>query len=77
MVAVMRVVAVVNVAEKAAVTMKPGAGTNKHSAHKPIGAVVAVRGTVIGSVVEVPIGAHGRHSNVNGNLGRCDGGPGA
>jgi hypothetical protein len=71
---VMRIVAVVDVAVKAVRTMKPGTSPDKHSSSKPIGPIVTVGGTVIGSVVEVPIGAHRGHSNVDGNLGwryRC------
>jgi hypothetical protein len=66
---VMRIVAVVDVAVEAVRTMKPGTSPNKHSSSKPIGPVVTVGSTVIGSIVEVPIGAHRRHSNVDGNLG--------
>jgi hypothetical protein len=68
-VTVMRIVAVVDVAVEAVGAMKPGASANKHPASEPIGPIVAVRSTVIGSVVEVPIGAHRGHSNVDGNLG--------
>jgi hypothetical protein len=75
-VTVMRIEAVVDVAVKAVRTMKPGAGSKKHPADKPIGPIVAVRRTVIGSIVEVPVRAHGSHSDVyaDGNLGlrhRC------
>jgi hypothetical protein len=66
---VMRIIAVVDVAVKTVRTMKPGTSPNKQSSSKPIGPIVTVGSTVIGSIVEVPIGAHGRHSNVDGNLG--------
>jgi hypothetical protein len=66
---VMRIIAVVDVAVKAVRTMKPGTGPNKHSSSEPIGPIVTIGSTFIGSIVEVPIGAHGRHSNVDGNLG--------
>jgi hypothetical protein len=75
-VTVMRIEAVVNVAVKAAMAVKPGASPNKHPAHKPIGPVVAVRSTVIWGIVEVAVRTHGSHSDVyaDGNLGlrrRC------
>jgi len=75
-VTVMRIKAVVDMAEKAARAMKPGASAKKHPVNKPIGPIVAVRSTVIWSVVEVPVGAHGSRSDVyaDRNLGsrhRC------
>jgi hypothetical protein len=71
MVAVARVIAVIDVAIEAAMAMEPRAGANEDSAKKPVGAIVAVGGAVVGSVVEVAIGAYWRHSNVDadGNLG--------
>jgi hypothetical protein len=66
---VMRVKAVVNVAVKSARTMEPGTSSKKHPAYKPVRAVVAIRRAVIGSIVEVPIGANRRHSDVDSNLG--------
>jgi hypothetical protein len=71
-VAVPRVKAVVDVAKEAVGAVKPGTGSNKHPTHKPVGPIVAVGGTIIGSIVEVPIGAHRRQSNIDtdGNLGR-------
>jgi hypothetical protein len=68
-VTVMRIVAVVDVAVEAVRAVKPRASANKYAAGKPIGAVVTVRSAVIRSIVEVPIGAHRRHSNVDGDLG--------
>ena len=73
-VTVMRVIAVVDVSVEAVGAMKPGAGSNKHAAQKPVGSVVAVGGAVIWSVVKVPIRAHGRNANVDGNLGTATGG---
>jgi hypothetical protein len=61
--------AVVDVAIKAVGSVKPGASAKKHATNKPVGPIVAVRGTVIRSIVEVPVGAHRRHSDVDGNLG--------
>ena len=75
-VTVMRIKAVVHMAEKAVRAAKPGAGSKKHPANKPIRPIVAVRSTVIRGIVEVPVGTHGSHSDVNAdrNLGsrhRC------
>jgi len=67
-VAVTRVKAVVDVAVKAVMTMKPGACANKYATVKPIGPIVAVRGTVIRFIVEVPVGAYRRHTDADGNL---------
>jgi hypothetical protein len=72
-VTVMGVKAVVDVAVKAARAVKPGTSSKKHAAYKPVGAVVAIRRAIIGSIVEVPIRANRRHSNVDCNLGRPQG----
>jgi hypothetical protein len=75
MVTVVRVIAVVDVTVKAAVAVEPWAGANEDSTIKPVGAVIAVGGAIVGSIVEVPIGAPWRDSNVDadGNLGRAQG----
>jgi hypothetical protein len=69
-VSVMRIKAVVDMAVKAVTAVKPGTSSNKYPANKPIGTIVTVRSTVIRSIVEVPIRAHGSHSDVytDGNL---------
>jgi len=69
-VTVMRIKAVVNMAVKAVRPMKPGTSSKKHSAHKPIGTVIAVRSTVIWGVVEIAVRAYGRDSDIyaDGNL---------
>jgi hypothetical protein len=72
-VTVVRIKAVVDVAVKTVWAVKPGASAKKHPAHKPVGPIVAVGGAVIGSVVEVPVWAHRRHANADGNLRRRDG----
>ena len=70
-VAVMRIKAVVDVPIKARMAVKPGASSNEYSAKKPVGPVITVRSTIIGSIVEVPVRAHGRWSDVyaDRNLG--------
>jgi hypothetical protein len=75
-VTVVRIKAVVNMAVKAARAMKPGTSSKKHPANKPIGTIIAVRSTVIWSVVEIPVRAPGSGSDVyaDRNLGsrhRC------
>src|SRR5579863_4259429 len=50
-VTVMGVKEVVHMAEEAATAVKPGAGSKKHTAHKPIGPIVAVGRTVIWGIV--------------------------
>jgi hypothetical protein len=69
MVAVARIIAIVDVAIKAVGAVEPWAGSNEHPARKPIGSIVAVGRTVIRSIVKVPVRAYRRHSNVDGNLG--------
>ena len=70
-VTVMRIKAVVDMAVKAVRAVKPGAGSKKHSAYKPIGPIIAVWSTVIWGIVEVPVWAHGSRSDVyaDRNLG--------
>jgi hypothetical protein len=64
----MRIIAVVDVAEKAVRAVKPGAGAKKHPANKPIGPIVAIRSTVIWGIVEVPVRTHGSDSDVYADL---------
>src|SRR5580700_10321866 len=73
---VMRIIAVVDMAVEAARAVKPGAGSKKHAANKPIGPIVAVRSAVVWGIVEVSVGTYGSRSDVyaDGNLGlrhRC------
>ena len=68
-VTVMRVKAVIDMAGKVFRAVEPRASANKHPANKPVGPVVAVRRATVWSVREVPIGAYGRHSNADGDLG--------
>jgi len=63
------IVAVVDMAVEFVGTVEPAASANEHPAIKPIGTVVAVRCAVVWRVVEVPIGAHGLHSNTERDLG--------
>jgi hypothetical protein len=67
-VTVMGIKAVVNVPIKAAWAVKPGASSKEYPANKPIGTVVAIGSTVVRLIVEVPIRAHGSHSDFDTNL---------
>jgi hypothetical protein len=69
MVAIAGIVTVVNVAVKAAVAVKPGAGSNKEPTRKPVGSVIAVGCAVVWSIVKVAIGADGLHPNADRDLG--------
>lgn len=74
MVSVARIKAIVDVAIKAARSVEPGAGSEKHAANKPVGAIVAVGGAIVRGVIEIPVGANRGRSNVDadGDLGwRC------
>jgi hypothetical protein len=70
-IAVVRIKAVVNVSDEAVWAMKPGSSSKKYSAHKPIRPVITVRSAIIRGIVEVPVRAHGSHSDVDAdsNLG--------
>jgi hypothetical protein len=72
----MRIKAIIDMAVKAVRAVKPGAGSKKHAANKPIGTIITIGRTVIRGIVEVSVRAHGSRSNVyaDGNLGwryRC------
>jgi hypothetical protein len=68
---VLWIVAVVHMAVEAVAAMEPGAGPDEQASAKPIGAVVAVRRTAIGRVIEIPIRAHRGHSNADADLSGC------
>jgi hypothetical protein len=70
-VSVVRIEAVIDVAIEAAMSVEPGAGSDKHSANKPVGPVVPVGGALVWGIIEVSVGAYGRWSNIHadGNLG--------
>src|SRR5579871_5921765 len=72
-VTVVRIVAVIDVAVEAVRAVEPRASSDEYSASKPIRSIVAVRSTVIRGVVKVTVRAHGRGSDVNGNLSWCHG----
>ncbi len=71
MVTVVRIKTVVDVSIKAAVSVKPRAGSDEYPANKPVGPVVAVGSALVWGVIEVSVGAYRRHSHVDAdcNLG--------
>ena len=72
MITMMRIIAIVDMAVEAVRTVEPGSSSNKCPAHKPIWPIVAIGRAVIRSVVEIPVRTHRSHSNVDGNLRRCE-----
>jgi hypothetical protein len=70
MVSMTRVEAVVDVPVETWMAVEPGTGSYEQPAHKPVGAVVPVGGTIVWSVIEVAVRAYGRNSNADCNLGR-------
>ena len=65
---VMRVIAVVDVAVESVGAVEPGADSDEGSASKPVRAIVPVRGTIIGCVVEVPVRTGRSDPNADTNL---------
>jgi hypothetical protein len=68
-VAVAGIIAVIDMAVEVARAAEPVASADKHPVHKPIGPVVAVGCAVIGSVVEVAVGADRLRSEGDRDLG--------
>jgi hypothetical protein len=73
-VAMMGIVAVVDVSVEAAGTVEPRTCANEQAAVEPVGTVVAVGRAVVGSVVVVAIGALGRYADADGDLAGRSGG---
>ena len=67
-IAVVRVIAVVHVTDKAAGTVEPGTSADKDSTSKPIGTVVAVGSAIVRRIIEVAVGTNGRNADVNRDL---------
>ena len=70
-IAVTRIVAVINVAIEAMRTVEPWAGSNENPANEPVRPIVAVGSTAIRGIIEVPVWAHRRDTNVNRHLSWC------
>ncbi len=69
---VMGIKAVVDMAVETVRTVKPGPRSKKHSAHKPIRPIIAVRSAVVRGIVEVSVRTDRSHSDIDAhrNLGR-------
>lgn len=69
-VAMVRIKPVIDMSVKAVRAVKPRTCSKKHSAHKPIRSVVAVRSTVVWGIVEVSVRTYWSWSDVytNGDL---------
>jgi hypothetical protein len=72
-VAVVRIVAVVDMAIKSVRAVEPGARPDEHPTSKPIRPIVTIGCTVIGRIVEIAIGTNRWYPNVDGHLRRCTG----
>jgi hypothetical protein len=70
-ISVTRIVAVVHVAVKIAMSVKPGACADERPATEPIRPIISVGSTAIRSVVIVAIGACRLNSDIDTNLGPC------
>src|ERR1700728_2159404 len=67
-IAMMRIVAVIDVAVEAGMAVKPGAGSDEDSVGEPVGPVVAVGRAIIRSIVKVPVRADWGYSDADGDL---------
>ena len=65
---VVRIIAVINVAVEAMMTMEPWASADKYPANEPIGPIVAIGSAGVRCIVKVPIRTHGRHANIDRDL---------
>jgi hypothetical protein len=72
-IAMLRMVAVIHVAVEAFSTVKPRASANEDAPGKPFRAVIAVRGTIVGSGIVVTVGTFRRDSDVDAHLSLCCG----
>jgi hypothetical protein len=59
---------VVHMAVEAVRAMEPGSCSNEHSTYKPVWSIVAIRSTVIRSVVEISVGANRGRTNADRDL---------
>jgi hypothetical protein len=70
------IIAIINVAIKAARTAEPWPSSDEQAAAEPIGSIVAIRSTAIRRIVEVTVGTVWGHSDVDADLSRCMSGSG-
>jgi hypothetical protein len=74
-VAMARIVAVIDMPIKSVRAVKPGAGSDEHPSEKPIRTIITVGRTLVGSIVEIAIGTNRWCPNADGYLRRCTGKP--
>jgi hypothetical protein len=74
-VAVARIVSVVDMPIKSVRAVKPGAGSDERPSEKPIRPIITVGRTLVGSIVEIAIGTNRWCPNADGYLRRCTGKP--
>lgn len=67
MITVSWIVTIVDMAPEVGRPVKPGTRTNKDSTHKPVRAIVAIRGAIIWRIVKVAVGANRRRADVDAN----------
>ena len=65
---VVRVVVVVNMAVEMFGAMEPRAGADKNSAAEPLGTVIAIRGALIGGIIEIAVRTDGCYSDADADL---------
>jgi hypothetical protein len=70
-VAMMWVETVINVSVEIVRAVEPRAGSDEHSAVKPLGPIVSVWGTGVRGEVVIAIGASRLGSDIDGDLGAC------
>jgi hypothetical protein len=71
MVAVARIVALVDMAIEPMRSVEPGAGPDEYPSSEPIRTIVAIGRTVIRSIRKVAVGANWSHPDVDRHLCRC------
>jgi hypothetical protein len=69
-VSVVRIETIVDVSVETMRAVEPRSGADEESADKPVRSVVAIGSAIVRCVIKVPIGAHGRDSNADRDLGR-------
>jgi hypothetical protein len=72
-VAVLRVVVIIDVAMEVFRAVKPWTGADKDPIGKPLGAVITVGSATVRRGIEVAIGTNGRYTDADADLGMCSG----
>ena len=64
MIAMMRIIAIVDVTVEMRRSVEPWSGTHKYAAYEPIRTVVAIRGAAIWRVVEISVRTYWRRPDI-------------